>query len=54
LPTYEIQPAMLAVDLSLGPGESRSCGSLLLYSWQPAGFLISSTFGRHLHHQASG
>jgi hypothetical protein len=26
LPTYEIQPAMLAVDLSLGPGESRSCG----------------------------
>ena len=25
LPTFEIQPAMLAVDLSLGPGESRSC-----------------------------
>ncbi|KIM39016.1 hypothetical protein M413DRAFT_447380 [Hebeloma cylindrosporum] len=24
LPTYEIQPAMLAVDLSLAPGESRS------------------------------
>ncbi|EMD41460.1 hypothetical protein CERSUDRAFT_110035 [Gelatoporia subvermispora B] len=24
LPTFEIQPAMLAVDLSLGPGESRS------------------------------
>ena len=32
LPTYEIQPAMLAVDLSLGPGESRSCGfSRLLF-----------------------
>lgn len=26
LPTFEIQPAMLAVDLSLMPGESRSCG----------------------------
>ena len=25
LPTFEVQPAMLAVDLSLGPGESRSC-----------------------------
>ena len=26
LPTFEVQPAMLAVDLSLMPGESRSCG----------------------------
>jgi hypothetical protein len=25
LPTFEVQPAMLAVDLSLAPGESRSC-----------------------------
>lgn len=25
LPTFEVQPAMLAVDLVLGPGESRSC-----------------------------
>ena len=25
LPTFESQPAMLAVDLSLAPGESRSC-----------------------------
>lgn len=25
LPTFEVQPAMLAVDLSLSPGESRSC-----------------------------
>lgn len=25
LPTFEVQPTMLAVDLSLGPGESRSC-----------------------------
>lgn len=25
LPTFEIQPAMLGVDLSLAPGESRSC-----------------------------
>jgi hypothetical protein len=29
LPTFEIQPAMLAVDLSLMPGESRSCGFYL-------------------------
>ena len=28
LPTFEVQPAMLAVDLSLMPGESRSCGFL--------------------------
>jgi len=28
LPTFEVQPAMLAVDLSLAPGESRSCGFL--------------------------
>lgn len=25
LPTFDLQPAMLAVDLVLGPGESRSC-----------------------------
>lgn len=25
LPTLEVQPSMLAVDLSLGPGESRTC-----------------------------
>lgn len=25
LPTFEIQPTMLAVDLGLAPGESRSC-----------------------------
>lgn len=25
LPVFEVRPAMLAVDLSLGPGESRSC-----------------------------
>jgi len=27
LPTYEVQPTLLAVDVSLGPGESRSCMS---------------------------
>jgi hypothetical protein len=27
LPTFEVQPAMLAVDLMLQPGESRSCAS---------------------------
>ena len=35
LPTFEVQPAMLAVDLSLAPGESRSC-ELVFYlfsSW---------------------
>jgi RAB6A-GEF complex partner protein 2 len=25
LPTFEVQPSILAVDLNLGPGESRSC-----------------------------
>jgi hypothetical protein len=25
LPTYQVQPTLLAVDVSLGPGESRSC-----------------------------
>lgn len=25
LPVFEVPPAMLAVDLSLGPGEERSC-----------------------------
>lgn len=25
LPTFEVQPAMLAVDMSLLPGESRTC-----------------------------
>ena len=28
LPTFEAQPSMLAVDLSLSPGESKSCTSL--------------------------
>jgi len=32
LPTFEVQPAMLAVDLSLMPGESRSCG-LSIFFW---------------------
>lgn len=27
LPTFEVQPTLLAVDVSLGPGESRSCMS---------------------------
>ena len=27
LPTYQVQPTLLAVDISLGPGESRSCMS---------------------------
>jgi RAB6A-GEF complex partner protein 2 len=29
LPTFEVQSAMLAVDLELAPGESRSCAPLL-------------------------
>ena len=29
LPTYEVQPTLLAMDISLGPGESRSCTSNL-------------------------
>lgn len=28
LPTYEVQPTMLAVDLLLGPGESRTCACI--------------------------
>jgi RAB6A-GEF complex partner protein 2 len=31
LPTFEVQPAMLAVDLSLMPGESRSCGFFMFF-----------------------
>jgi hypothetical protein len=42
LPTYEIQPAMLAVDLSLGPGESRSCGFFVATSR----FSVLTVFGR--------
>jgi hypothetical protein len=25
MPIFEVPPAMLAIDLSLGPGEERSC-----------------------------
>ena len=25
LPVFEVQPTMVAVDLTLGPGESRTC-----------------------------
>ena len=32
LPTFDVQPAMLAVDLSLAPGESRSCEFLTRFS----------------------
>ncbi len=31
LPTFEVQPAMLAVDLALAPGESRSCMYMLSF-----------------------
>jgi RAB6A-GEF complex partner protein 2 len=31
LPTFEVQPAMLAVDLSLAPGESRTCEFVTFY-----------------------
>ena len=31
LPTFDSQPSMLAVDLSLGPGESKSCTFALCY-----------------------
>jgi hypothetical protein len=36
LPTFEVPQVMLAVDLSLGPGESRTCAwfiRLLFYIW---------------------
>jgi hypothetical protein len=36
LPTFETRPAMLAVDLTLAPGESRSCTFL---------FSLSSHYG---------
>jgi RAB6A-GEF complex partner protein 2 len=38
LPTFEVQPAMLAVDLSLMPGESRSCGCFCVF------YVIYSTY----------
>lgn len=31
LPSFEVQPAMLGVDLSLMPGESRSCGFFMCF-----------------------
>ena len=31
LPTFEVRPAMLAVDLALLPGESRTCGCFFLH-----------------------
>ena len=34
LPTFEVQPTMLAVDLSLAPGESRTCESVSFYCIQ--------------------
>jgi len=48
LPTYEIQPAMLAVDLSLGPGESRSCGFFFCsrLPFVATSRLILTVFGR--------
>lgn len=58
LPTFEIQPAMLAVDLALAPGESRSCMfffcCLLVVVVLIASFLFCSFLCRHLYHQASG
>jgi RAB6A-GEF complex partner protein 2 len=35
LPTYEVQPTLLAVDVSLGPGESRSCMLSLFKLFMP-------------------
>lgn len=32
LPTFEVQPAMLAVDLALAPGESKSCEACFILS----------------------
>lgn len=51
LPVFEVQPAMLAVDLSLAPGESRSCGShSSLYIYISA---LLRSFSRRIHYQAS-
>ena len=38
LPTFDVQPAMLAVDLSLLPGESRTCKSINCFFYRFAGF----------------
>lgn len=50
LPTFEVQPAMLAVDLVLAPGESRSCMSPFLRVFLP---LISAFCNRHIHPSSS-
>lgn len=36
LPTFETQPSMLAVDLLLLPGDSRSCTSNWIINWHLA------------------
>ena len=38
LPTLEIQPSMLAVDLSLAPGESRTCTCLFHFIFTASNF----------------
>jgi RAB6A-GEF complex partner protein 2 len=55
LPTFEVQPAMLAVDLSLGPGESRSC-KFFTRCIQVGGCLTLSSLShsRFIHYQTSG
>jgi hypothetical protein len=43
LPVFEVQPAMLAVDLALSPGESRTCECLA------SSRVTTLTPNRHIH-----
>lgn len=53
LPTFEVQPAMLAVDLSLLPGESRTCTSCLILIFHCYVWLIAMLC-RYVYYRASG
>ena len=49
LPTYEVQPTLLAMDVSLGPGESRSCMSSLPHLFMsPSSYKSPDTYSLSL------
>jgi hypothetical protein len=55
LPTFQVQPAMLAVDLSLLPGESRSCASTFYFTHrQPKPFRVDDDYVRQIYDISAG
>jgi hypothetical protein len=53
LPTFEVQPAMLAVDLSLMPGESRSCGFKISCFGYTSVSLTLAKYHRYVFHSTT-